>query len=86
MKKVRVSVPVNVCVTVDREEGEDDEAAVKKAIALVAEITGDEGIEFGPKSMCDEDCAYARAYSADEGYALINSSIEDEWEEEVSNG
>lgn len=81
MSKVRVSVPVNVCVTVDREAGEDDEVVTKKAIALVAEITDEEGIDFGPQSMCDEDCGYARAYSADEGYALITSSIKDEWEE-----
>ena len=86
MSKVRVSVPVNVCVTVDREAGEDDEAVTKKAIALVAGITGEEGIPYGPLLGSDEECGYARAYAADEGYALINSSIEDEWEEEVSNG
>lgn len=82
MSKVRVSVPVNVCVTVDREEGEDDGVVSGKAVALVAAITGEEGIDFGPPSMSDWDCGYARAYAADEGYALINSSIEDEWEEE----
>ena len=86
VQKCRVNIPVNVCVTVDREAGEDDEAVTKKAIELVAEITGEEGIDFGPPSMSDGDCGHARAYAADEGYALITASVESEWEEEVPNG
>ena len=81
MSKVRVSIPVNVCVTVDREEWEDDGVVSAKAVNLVAAITGDEGIDFGPPSMSDGDCGHARAYATEETYALINSSIEDEWEE-----
>ena len=81
MSKVRVSVPVNVCVTVDREPGEDDEAVTKKAIELVADITGDDGVDYGSSLMSDGDCGHARAHATDDGYALITSSIEDEWEE-----
>ena len=84
MKKVRVSVPVNVCVTVDREEGEDDEAAVKKAIALVKELlSGDAEDALKEWGYTINDDLDARIYSSEETYALINSSIEDEWEEET---
>ena len=82
MSKVRVSVPVNVCVTVDREDGEDDGVVSAKAVNLVEELlTGDAEDALKEWGYTINDDLDARIYSTEETYALINSSIEDEWEE-----
>ena len=82
MSKVRVSVPVNVCVTVDREDGEDDGVVSAKAVKLVEELlTGDAEDALKEWGYTINDDLDARIYSTEETYALINSSIEDEWEE-----
>ena len=83
VQKCRVNIPVNVCVTVDRADGEDDGAVSAKAVALVNQLlAGDAEDALKDWGYTIDEGLDVRLYSTEEGYALINSSIEDEWEEE----